>query len=367
MRSECPIAAALDLVGDRWALVVLRDILLYHRYGFSQIAAEEGIATNILMDRLERLVAAGILERHVDSADRRRRTYLPTERAIELIPVLLDLVVWGNANTAATGVAEVAEAVRIDRDAVIRDLESTVREKRHGAKQQMRPASQVRGASRSSPVCDAAVHHRQVHRGRGDAMGRHLEQVVAQDNQVGALARFQRTDEVVEAQLTSRAEGRGVQRLSKFEPLAVGFAHRSVRFANTLTGYRNLDGIERPIGRGMPGRRPVGSEGDDSAAVEYGTGSIHLAFSLSATPLDQDAGGRIDRHPVCGELGDHAQLPESGGVGVVDELQVGDGVTTIPRRVDPDRGFDRVERTAHRAVADRVDVTVDAGGVGLGD
>ncbi|MCH9710286.1 MAG: helix-turn-helix transcriptional regulator [Actinomycetia bacterium] len=129
MRSECPIAAALDLVGDRWTLVVLRDILLSHRYGFSQIAAEEGIATNILMDRLERLVAAGILERRVDSADRRRRTYLPTERAIGLIPVLLDLVVWGNANTAATGVAEVAEAVRIDRDAVVRDLESTVREK----------------------------------------------------------------------------------------------------------------------------------------------------------------------------------------------------------------------------------------------
>ena len=86
-RSDCPLAATLDLIGDRWTLVVLRDIVLAHRYGFSQIATEEDIATNILMDRLERLVAAGLLERHVDSVDRRRRTYLPTERAIGLIPV----------------------------------------------------------------------------------------------------------------------------------------------------------------------------------------------------------------------------------------------------------------------------------------
>lgn len=93
-----------------------------------QVTKEEGIATNILMDRLERLVAAGLLERHVDSADRRRRTYLPTERAIGLIPVLVDLLVWGNANTGATGKADVAEAVRIDREAVIRDLESAARE-----------------------------------------------------------------------------------------------------------------------------------------------------------------------------------------------------------------------------------------------
>ncbi len=127
-RSDCPIAATLDLIGDRWTLVVLRDILLVHRYGFSEIAAKEGIATNIKVDRLDRLVEAGLLERRVDEADRRRRTYLPTERAIELIPVLVDLLVWGNANTGAPGRAEAARAARADRDAVIRDLESAARE-----------------------------------------------------------------------------------------------------------------------------------------------------------------------------------------------------------------------------------------------
>ena len=126
-RSDCPIAATLDLIGDRWTLVVLRDILLVHRYGFSEIAANEGIATNIKVDRLDRLVAAGLLDRRVDGTDRRRRTYLPTERAIGLIPLLMDLLVWGNANTDAPGRAEAAEAARADRDAVIRDLESAAR------------------------------------------------------------------------------------------------------------------------------------------------------------------------------------------------------------------------------------------------
>ena len=127
-RSDCPIAATLDLLGDRWTLVVLRDILLVHHYAFSQIAANEGIATNIKVDRLERLVAAGLLERRVDDADRRRRTYLPTERAIGLIPVLVDMLVWGSANTDAPGRSETAEAARVDRDAVIRELESAARD-----------------------------------------------------------------------------------------------------------------------------------------------------------------------------------------------------------------------------------------------
>lgn len=127
-RSDCPIAATLDLLGDRWTLLVLRDTMLRHRYGFSQIAKEEGIATNVLMDRLERLVAAGLLERYVDDADRRRRTYLPTERAIGLIGVLVDLLVWGDANTGATGRVAEAEAARMDRDAVIQSLESAARE-----------------------------------------------------------------------------------------------------------------------------------------------------------------------------------------------------------------------------------------------
>ena len=59
LRSDCPIAASLDVLGDRWTLVVLRDILLGHRRSFSEIGSDEGIATNILADRLDRLPGTG--------------------------------------------------------------------------------------------------------------------------------------------------------------------------------------------------------------------------------------------------------------------------------------------------------------------
>jgi DNA-binding HxlR family transcriptional regulator len=128
LRSDCPIAASLDVLGDRWTLVVLRDILLDQRCSFTEIGSNEGIATNILADRLDRLVAACVLERHRDPEDGRRKIYVPTDRGIELIPVLVDLVVWGNAHTEAKGVADLAAAIRSDRDAVIEQLVTRARQ-----------------------------------------------------------------------------------------------------------------------------------------------------------------------------------------------------------------------------------------------
>ncbi|MEL6110802.1 MAG: helix-turn-helix domain-containing protein [Planctomycetota bacterium] len=129
-RSECPIAAALDILGDRWTLLVLRDVLLSHQYASSEIAKAEGIATNIRNDRLERLQEAGLLERHVDPSDGRRRNYLPTERAMALVPVLVDLIDWGEANTGADvppEVMKVVRGVRANREMVIEEIITGVR------------------------------------------------------------------------------------------------------------------------------------------------------------------------------------------------------------------------------------------------
>ncbi|WP_412067807.1 winged helix-turn-helix transcriptional regulator [Rubrivirga sp. IMCC43871] len=126
--SDCPIASSLCLLGDRWTLVVVRDVLLLQIHSFSEIGAGEGIATNVLADRLERLVAAEIIERRKDPADGRRRIYVPTERAIALIPILLDLVVWGDTYTSGSGQAELAQAIRSDREALIAQLDVRARQ-----------------------------------------------------------------------------------------------------------------------------------------------------------------------------------------------------------------------------------------------
>jgi DNA-binding HxlR family transcriptional regulator len=95
-RSGCPINAAVEVIGDRWSLVVLRDIIFGDRRHFRTLYrnSEEGIASNILAGRLRALVEAGLLTRD-DPGRGRRATYSLTDPAIELVPLLAELGWWG--------------------------------------------------------------------------------------------------------------------------------------------------------------------------------------------------------------------------------------------------------------------------------
>lgn len=95
-RSDCPIANALDLLGDRWSLLIIRDLVFRGFREFGQfLAGGEGISTNILTERLERLQCAGIIVRSDHPADGKKYIYRLTEKGIDLIPVLLQLTLWG--------------------------------------------------------------------------------------------------------------------------------------------------------------------------------------------------------------------------------------------------------------------------------
>jgi len=126
-RSSCPITCALDLLGDRWTLVVLRDVLLAGRRSFSELARPEGISTNVLSERLERLEAGGVLVVERDRTDGRRKLYTPTERGLELIPILIDLLIWGTAHTPGTAHAALAARARVDREQVIAEAVAAAR------------------------------------------------------------------------------------------------------------------------------------------------------------------------------------------------------------------------------------------------
>ncbi|MBB5911686.1 DNA-binding HxlR family transcriptional regulator [Nocardia transvalensis] len=95
-RSGCPINATIEVIGDRWTLLVLRDVIFGDRRYFRELLAgsEEGIASNILSDRLKRLVAAGLLSRE-DARPGQKAEYRLTEPAIQLVPVLAQLGSWG--------------------------------------------------------------------------------------------------------------------------------------------------------------------------------------------------------------------------------------------------------------------------------
>ncbi len=96
LRSGCPINMAVEAFGDRWSLLVLRDVMFGDRRYFRELltGSEEGIASNILADRLKRLVAAGLLTRAA-ARPGQRVEYTLTEAAIELVPVIAELGAWG--------------------------------------------------------------------------------------------------------------------------------------------------------------------------------------------------------------------------------------------------------------------------------
>lgn len=101
-RSTCPIACTLDLVGDRWTLLILRDMFLGKSRYDEFLASPERISTNILADRLRRLEAAGLLCKRPYGQHRKRMCYELTERGRSLGPVLQAIVRWGLENIPGT-------------------------------------------------------------------------------------------------------------------------------------------------------------------------------------------------------------------------------------------------------------------------
>lgn len=103
-RSGCPINLTLEQLGDRWSLIVIRDVMFGNRRSFGELLAlsEEGIASNILSDRLKRLTAAGLLSRRPDPAHRQKFIYSLTETSIQLVPLLVQMGAWGRRHTDAS-------------------------------------------------------------------------------------------------------------------------------------------------------------------------------------------------------------------------------------------------------------------------
>jgi DNA-binding HxlR family transcriptional regulator len=100
-RSGCPINLTLEMLGDRWSLIVIRDIMFGNRRHYREllVRSDEGIASNILADRLKRLVQAGLLTKRDDPSHRQKAIYSLTEASIQLVPLLAHMGAWGRRHT----------------------------------------------------------------------------------------------------------------------------------------------------------------------------------------------------------------------------------------------------------------------------
>ncbi len=111
-RSGCPISIFLELFGDRWSLLVIRDLMFKDRRTFQDfLGAEEGIASNILAARLHMLAGAGIISRTPHPTDGRRVVYGLTERGLDLAPALVEMVLWSARHAETDAPPDVVAAM----------------------------------------------------------------------------------------------------------------------------------------------------------------------------------------------------------------------------------------------------------------
>lgn len=122
-RSGCPVSISLETLGDRWSLLVIRDLMVRGCRTFKEFEeAGEGIATNILADRLRKLEAAGILTAEAEETDGRRTNYRLTKKGIDLAPVLLDLLIWAVRHENTGAPCALASKMEKNREAVLAEV-----------------------------------------------------------------------------------------------------------------------------------------------------------------------------------------------------------------------------------------------------
>lgn len=131
-RSCCPINLALELFGDKWTLLLIRDMMFRQLTGYGDfLNSPEGISTNILANRLKQMECTGLIEKLSDPQDGKKYIYLLTERGVDLLPVMVEVVRWGmKYGEQAAMPPEVKEQIESDPEGFIRDIQAVMREKR---------------------------------------------------------------------------------------------------------------------------------------------------------------------------------------------------------------------------------------------
>ncbi len=101
-RSACPVANALDVVGDRWTLLVIRDLMLMNKHEYHEfLSGPEGIATNILSDRLKRLVCTRLIDSLPHPGHKSKKLYYLTQKGKDLLPLMVEMILWGGTYRAS--------------------------------------------------------------------------------------------------------------------------------------------------------------------------------------------------------------------------------------------------------------------------
>jgi DNA-binding HxlR family transcriptional regulator len=138
LRSDCPVNFGLEAFGDKWSLLIVRDIVFWGKKTYGDfLRSDEGIATNILASRLAQLEKEGLLKKTPFAGDKRKDIYSLTEKGMELIPLLVEIVAWSGKQIDWQKIAgggspeQIRQVKRLakmrDRSPVVQEIKNAVR------------------------------------------------------------------------------------------------------------------------------------------------------------------------------------------------------------------------------------------------
>lgn len=129
-RSDCPLSYTLDFFGDKWSLLIIRDMMLEEKSTYGDfLNSKEKIATNILADRLSMLEQNGFVTKQVAEDKKSKFVYTLTEKGIDLVPVVMEIGLWGSKYNPPGIKNELMNALIEDRERTIREIQESLRKK----------------------------------------------------------------------------------------------------------------------------------------------------------------------------------------------------------------------------------------------
>jgi len=125
-RSGCPVSSSLDVVGDKWSLLIIRDMLVKHKKTFKQISdSYEKIAPSILSARLKLLESYKLIFKTKAPENKKENIYLLTEKGIRLTPIIIEFCLWGNYNMREFNEIDDIEGLNLDKTLIIQKIQDS--------------------------------------------------------------------------------------------------------------------------------------------------------------------------------------------------------------------------------------------------
>jgi len=129
-RSDCPISCSLDVFGDKWSLLIIRDVMLRGKASYSEfLESEEKISTNILANRLNVLEAENILWKEVSSTNKSKFIYSLTQKGADLLPIVIEIMDWGAKYNANCPRRELGQKIKKNKSAVIKEYSRVLKKR----------------------------------------------------------------------------------------------------------------------------------------------------------------------------------------------------------------------------------------------